>query len=230
MAGGTGATAVAVLGTGTMAQQVVGINVTSPGFGYTSNPIVSISGGGGSGAAAAATIDIISAVSGDGFTLDPGSDGSTIKGLNIVDFHESANAAGVAIHSLYDTVAATWIGVDASVPFAPFYAGNVDGIRIENGGGSARIGLPTTGGRNVISGNDGDAIDINGGGFNTVENTYIGTDFNGTLIVDQNVGFNLYNLGNGITIENGSQFNAIGAAYTRVGFGRFTQRDRGQLC
>ena len=146
--------------------------------------------------------------------LDPGSDGSTIKGLNIVDFHESANAAGVAIHSLYDTVAATWIGVDASVPFAPFYAGNVDGIRIEDGGGSARIGLPTTGGRNVISGNDGDAIDINGGGFNTVENTYIGTDFNGTLIVDQNVGFNLYNLGNGVTIENGSQFNAIGALPT----------------
>lgn len=56
--GGTGATATAVLGSGTTAGQVVAINVTAPGTGYTSAPTVALTGGQGSGAVAAASFGI----------------------------------------------------------------------------------------------------------------------------------------------------------------------------
>jgi phage tail sheath protein FI len=53
--GGTGATAEAVMGTGTDAGKVVSVKVTNPGTGYTSAPTVAFTGGGGSGAAATAS-------------------------------------------------------------------------------------------------------------------------------------------------------------------------------
>lgn len=56
--GGTGATAVAVLGTGATAGQVVAINITAPGTGYTTAPTVALTGGQGSGAAASASFGI----------------------------------------------------------------------------------------------------------------------------------------------------------------------------
>lgn len=55
---GTGATAVAVLGTGATAGQVVAINVTAPGTGYTTAPTVALTGGQGSGAVASASFGI----------------------------------------------------------------------------------------------------------------------------------------------------------------------------
>lgn len=54
---GYGATAVAVLGTGATADQVVSINITNSGTGYQVAPIVGFTGGGGSGAAATSTIE-----------------------------------------------------------------------------------------------------------------------------------------------------------------------------
>lgn len=57
--GGSGAAAVAVLGTGANAGKVVGVTVTNPGTGYTSAPTVGFSGGGGSGAAATAAYGTI---------------------------------------------------------------------------------------------------------------------------------------------------------------------------
>lgn len=56
--GGTGATAVAVLGTGADATKVVSVTVTNPGSGYTSAPTVAFSGGGGTLAAATASFGI----------------------------------------------------------------------------------------------------------------------------------------------------------------------------
>lgn len=52
---GTGATAHAVLGTGTDAGKVVSVVVDNPGSGYTAAPTVAFSGGGGTGAAATAS-------------------------------------------------------------------------------------------------------------------------------------------------------------------------------
>ena len=53
--GGSGAQAVAVLGTGANAGKVVAINVTDPGTGYTSAPTVALSGGGSPTTSATAT-------------------------------------------------------------------------------------------------------------------------------------------------------------------------------
>ncbi|WP_371263218.1 phage tail tube protein [Pseudomonas sp. NBRC 111118] len=51
--GGTGATAVAVLD----GDEVVSINITNPGSGYTGVPSVSFTGGAGTGAAATASVN-----------------------------------------------------------------------------------------------------------------------------------------------------------------------------
>ena len=59
--GGSGATAVAVLGTGGAADTVASITITNAGSGYTSVPTVAFSGGGGSGAAGTAVLnDLVS--------------------------------------------------------------------------------------------------------------------------------------------------------------------------
>jgi hypothetical protein len=55
--GGSGATAIAILGTGTQAGQVIGFQITDPGLGYTSTPSVGLSGGSGSGAAGLAVVN-----------------------------------------------------------------------------------------------------------------------------------------------------------------------------
>lgn len=55
---GIGATAVAVLGTGTTANKVVSINVTNGGSGYQVAPTINITGGGGTGAIATAIINV----------------------------------------------------------------------------------------------------------------------------------------------------------------------------
>ena len=52
--GGSGATAVAVVGA---AQNIIGINITAVGSGYTSTPTVAITGGGGTSATATATLN-----------------------------------------------------------------------------------------------------------------------------------------------------------------------------
>lgn len=53
--GGTGATAVAVLGTGANTGKVVSVTITNPGSGYTSAPVLAFNGGDGTGAAATAS-------------------------------------------------------------------------------------------------------------------------------------------------------------------------------
>ena len=55
---GIGATAVAVLGTGSNAGKVMSVTVTEDGQNYLSAPTIEFTGGGGTGAAATATLDI----------------------------------------------------------------------------------------------------------------------------------------------------------------------------
>ena len=57
-ASGSGATAIAVRGTGANAQKVVSITVTNSGTGYIIAPVVNILGGGGSGATSTAVVQI----------------------------------------------------------------------------------------------------------------------------------------------------------------------------
>ena len=157
------------------------------------------------------------------FDLEPGSDHSIIQGLNIVGAYE----AGILVASNFDTIDADWIGVDASNPLSPQYYGNTLGIEVD-GATNTTIGLPRTllfytnpsitgystiSGRNVISGNNSDAIQITGGSDNLVQDTYIGTDYFGSLITSQDVSFQLYNVGNGISILNSSG-NTIGSLPT----------------
>lgn len=56
--GGTGATAVAVLGTGPNINKIVRIDVTNGGTNYTSTPTISFTGGSGVGVAATAVIEV----------------------------------------------------------------------------------------------------------------------------------------------------------------------------
>jgi hypothetical protein len=55
---GSGATALAIRGTGASANKIIGITLTNPGSGYQTPPTVNITGGNGVGALAVATIDI----------------------------------------------------------------------------------------------------------------------------------------------------------------------------
>jgi streptogramin lyase len=147
--------------------------------------------------------------SGDGLVLGPNSGGSAIKGLDIVNFTGAVGNAGIHIESNGNVISADWAGVD-SAPFDVYgYLGNYDGIFVDNATGNT-IGLPGISGRNLISGNNNDAVVIQGGGSNLVQNAYVGADFFGNLITDQFLSFNLYNVGNGINID-GSSSNTIGA-------------------
>jgi len=57
-----------------------------------------------------------------------------------------------------------------------------EGIDLEFGAGNF-IGGPLDGQRNVISGNGSDGIEIDGGDSNVVQGNYIGTDFNGAVVI-----------------------------------------------
>ena len=56
------------------------------------------------------------------------------------------------------------------------------GIDLEIGSSNI-IGGPLAGQRNIISGNDSDGVEIDGGDFNVVQNNFIGTDVTGTLLI-----------------------------------------------
>ena len=80
--GGSGATAYAVLGTGSQSTQVVAVVITDPGTGYTGTPTIGFSGGGGTGASAAAVLSSgsVTAIN----VIDGGTDFSGTPLLTIV--------------------------------------------------------------------------------------------------------------------------------------------------
>ncbi len=162
---GSGVQTISVTGTDLAAfTEAIYLNGTSQS-GYSGSPLISI-------------------VDGDtratGLTLSSGSDGSTIRGLNIQGFGTS----GIAITSSNNTIAGNWIGTNATGSAA---AANYDGIAIWQGDNNI-IGGTSTLDRNVLSGQTNNAISISGNGDNTqILGNYIGTNKDGTALVANSV-------------------------------------------
>jgi titin len=111
---------------------------------------------------------------------------------------------GIELEGSDDTVAGSFIGTNASGNGALPNGG--DGVLIDSGASGNTIGGTTAAARNIISGNTGRGINLNGSG-NVVQGNYIGTDATGTLA--------LGNGGTGIGI-NGNN-NLIGGTTPGAG-------------
>jgi parallel beta-helix repeat protein len=115
--------------------------------------------------------------------------------------------AGVEINGAGTTgnvVQGNYIGTDVTGAVA---LGNWEkGVFIFNGAQYNRIGGTTAGERNVISGNDGNGVQIEGSdtNHNVVTGNYIGTDANGTAT--------LPNGSSGVSVNDGASFNTIGGS------------------
>ncbi|MCP5144159.1 MAG: DUF4347 domain-containing protein [Gammaproteobacteria bacterium] len=133
----------------------------------------------------------------NGLVLAIGSDGSTIRSLNIQFF----DGNGIRILSSGNTLAGNYIGTDGqgSIP----RANDGDGIVIDNAGGNL-IGGAGALDANIISGNGGNGISLTGVGAvgNVIEGNIIGLDDSGDGV--------LGNGGNGIKVSNGPADNVIG--------------------
>jgi hypothetical protein len=192
--------------------------VALPGL---TDPVIIDGTAGGACTGAAPTVEIDGHNTAEhGFFL--AAPGSTIRGLSITNFASSFAGIYVSSSGSGATIECNYIGL------AP------DGVTVKPNGYGVRVGFAsnTVGGtnpaaRNVISGNLGNGILIQGptpdseGGFaiqNVVRNNYIGTDATGagrdasnTICRNQNAPgapLSCGNLGNGIEIEN-AQLNTI---------------------
>ncbi len=141
---------------------------------------------------------------GDGLRIISTGD-NQIGGTNMADRNViSGNTNGVLIDgaaAIGNIVEGNLIGTnaigDGPVP-------NATGVAISGGANTNTIGGTSASARNVISGNTGYGIDINGAGsdLNTVSANHIGTDVAGTS--------DLGNLSDGVAIRSGSRGNTIG--------------------
>jgi hypothetical protein len=122
--------------------------------------------------------------------LEPGSDGSIIRGLVI-------NRSGVGIN-VFDAnntqILGDYIGTDASGSIAQ---GNQAGIVVEGNGNV--IGRGSAADRNVISGNSDYGVLIKGGTGNVVEGNYLGTDASGLGALGNGTGVFIDGFGNPAT-------------------------------
>ncbi|MDJ0739527.1 MAG: DUF4347 domain-containing protein, partial [Gammaproteobacteria bacterium] len=178
------------------------INLTSPL--PTINETITIDGSSddsyaANGSQPAVVLDGSSAGAGaNGLVFDAGSDGSTLRGLAVVNF----DGVGVLLtNSGGHTVAGNYIGTDGSSDL-----GNGSwGLEITNSANNV-VGGTTSADRNVISGNGVGGITFWGAGStnNTVIGNYIGTDANG------NAGIG--NTADGIAFGNGASSNTIGGS------------------
>jgi hypothetical protein len=143
----------------------------------------------------------------DGLMLAVGADGSQILGLSLVD----AAGAGVTIAASDTILAGNYIGLWGNGTTVEANRG--DGVLVLAGATANFIGINGTESEppesfalsNVISGNRGNGITIEGDG-NTVQANYIGTSSNGDVA--------LGNRGNGIQITAGAAGNFIGGVAT----------------
>lgn len=179
------------------------INVGSSSLGalptLASNEVVVIDGTSAPDYAGAPVISLDGTNAGlgaNGLTISGGS--STVKGLDIVNF--SGNGIQLDTNG-GDQVLNCYLGITLAGTTA---AGNgANGIYISGTAGNT-IGGSTAGSANVISGNGGDGILIDGSNAtnNSVVANFIGTDPTGVLA--------LGNTGNGIEIDDGANHNTIG--------------------
>jgi CSLREA domain-containing protein len=146
----------------------------------------------------------ISVDSGSGLTIN--SAGNVIKGLVINGFMSQNGVEIYGSGAMSNTVSGNYIGVNATGTAVTW--GNGDGVSISGGAQNNTIGGDTAAERNVISGNIGDGVHIEGSGTtgNTVSGNYIGTNATGTAGLDN--GFR------GVYISGGAQNNTIGGHWT----------------
>ena len=128
--------------------------------GYAGSPIIVLNGTG---------------VSGSGLVLGTGSDGSLVRGFDIIDFTHSGTD-GIDIDSSGNAVQASYVGVQTGGSTA---AANTDGILIN--GSNNTIGGTTPHAGNLISGNNDDGVFVNAAGGNLIEGNLIGTDVTGSV-------------------------------------------------
>ncbi|BBB28359.1 DUF4347 domain-containing protein [Neptunomonas japonica] len=136
----------------------------------------------------------------NGLWLQEGSDGSTIRGLQILN----AGNDGIKIDSSNNLIAGNYIGTDGIADLGSTY----DGIRIS--GSNNIIGGTTASDRNVIAGNNDDGIQLQ-------------STATGTVIAGNYIGVNASGLGSigngsaGIELSGTTQTTTIGGTVANSG-------------
>jgi hypothetical protein len=143
-----------------------------------------------------------------GLVIPQTSSNVTIRGIGIVNFKGdntpgSLKGVGIEIYGSNNKIEGNYIGLGIG-PSGTVAIPNIDAGIIIYGQGNTIGGDATalTTKFNVISGNAGDGIQINGGNNNIIAGNYIGT--NGAITGA------IPNGGNGINIRNGANGNTIG--------------------
>ncbi len=150
-------------------------------------------------------IIVINAAGGGGvraLDLDPGSDGSTIRGLRI----RSSPGIAIRIFSPNNVIAGNYLGTNQAGTAA--FPNDV-GVYVQSSGN--RIGGTVAADRNVISGNTIDGVQLNTAGAtgNLVQGNYIGLNAAGTAA--------LANTNQGVAILNDANNNTIGGTVAGAG-------------
>jgi Ca2+-binding RTX toxin-like protein len=131
---------------------------TQPG--YSGLPLIELSG-----ATAGAGVN--------GLTL--GANNSTIKGLAINGF----SVDGIFMYGSNDLITGNFIGTNAAGTTAVANSG----YGIDDAGANNTIGGTAAGARNVVSGNTGDGVLLDGGSGNLVQGNYLGLNAAGTAAI-----------------------------------------------
>jgi parallel beta-helix repeat protein len=135
-----------------------------------------------------------------GLEFDTGSAGSALRSLSLT----SASGAGVSLHDPKITVVGNFIGVQMDGETRRGNSG--PGVQIDAASSGDTIGGSTPRERNLISGNHGDGLVVNGASHDTIAGNFIGTDVTGTAA--------LANDGNGILLTAGASANTLGGTDT----------------
>ncbi len=120
-----------------------------------------------------------------GFTINgyTGGDGMEVGGNNnlISNMVLNGNSQGIRINGNNNRVEGCFIGTNATGTSA--VANTLSGLIVQAGATGNTIGGTTAAQRNIISGNGGDGMQIDGAPGNTVEGNYIGTNATGSAAI-----------------------------------------------
>jgi titin len=146
--------------------------------------------------------------------------GNVAAARNIISGNDQYGVVITDPESIGNIVQGNYIGTNAAGRAA--VANLIGGVRIADGASGNIVGGSTAGTRNVISGNNGDAVAITGvpgspSNSNVISGNYIGTNAAGTAALGNN--------GDGVVIELGSN-NVIGG--TLAGWGNRIANNNGR--
>lgn len=138
----------------------------------------------------------------NGLMVGAGAGGTVIEGLAINRF----NGVGILVSGVSATITGNFIGTDAfgSVPFP-----NMNGVLLQVGATNSTVGGATAPARNLISGNSGSGVGIQGNATkgNVIEGNYIGTKADGITALGNKFGVNI----------SGASGNTIGGTTAGAG-------------